>query len=148
MPKQSKPVLTRKTTALLAILCAVVVVATAVLFVGTNVITSYEMPMTLEVVGGNHPAGFNLTTTVVAFGKLSPGGTCTRYFNLSNFGDTPVKAVLKTSGELASWVVLTPPTAVLPPHSNNTIVTAAAVVPANAKPGDYTGTLHVYMMKP
>lgn len=145
--KHSTSLFSKKLVAILALISAVAVVVTAIIFLKTNVITSYEMPMKVQIVPQDKRIGFDLNTSIVQFGKMHAGGENTRYFNATNLGDEPIKVVLKSFGEMSSWVVFTPPTTILPPRTNVTI-TIACVPPRGTKPGNYTGTLQVFYMKP
>jgi hypothetical protein len=143
---RARPALTKRFVAVLALVSALAVIVSAIVFLRTNVITSYQMPMKVQIVAQGR-IGFDLNTEVVQFGKMRPGGENTRYFNVTNDKDVPVKVVLKASGEMAPWVVFTPPTRILQPHVSETI-TAACVPPRNTRDGNYTGTLQVFFMKP
>ena len=146
--KRGKSFLSRKMVAFLVLLVALAVVGTAIFFVATNVITSYEMPMKVNVISGGNKVGFDLNTSIVTFGKMRPGGSMDRYFNVTNNRQEPIKVVVKTFGPMADWVTVTPSKFILTPQQWKQDFMATCLVPYGTAPGNYTGTLRVYIMKP
>jgi len=138
--------LTRRTVAILALVSSLVIVLTAMLFVVTQVKAAYTMPMRLQVVHSG-PSGFDLNLTVATFGRLHPGEIVDRYFDVNNTGDKPVRVVVKTFGELAKWVRVTPQEFNVTPEEGYKTFQASCIVPYDAEDGNYTGDFLVVVMR-
>mgnify|MGYP001607344352 CR=1 FL=1 len=136
---------TKKHVAMLALLGALAIVVTSLVFIGTQVEQAYTMDMTVKVQQG--VTGFDLNTSVVTFGKLKPGQQMDRYFEVNNTGTRPVTVYVRTSGQLASWVRVNPRVFDVTPEQKTGKFTASIVIPSNADVGNYTGKLLVLVMR-
>ncbi|MEK6823164.1 MAG: hypothetical protein AABY13_05015 [Nanoarchaeota archaeon] len=138
--------ITKRMLATLVLLSSVIIVLTGLVFLATNVKAAYTMPMKLRVVH-KEPAGFDLNTSVVTFGKLNPGQSLDRYFSVNNTGDETVRVVVRRYGELAPWVTINTPIFNVTPEQHSVTFQATVVVPEDAKPGNYTGKLLVIILR-
>jgi hypothetical protein len=131
---------------MLMLASAAIVVLTSVIFVLVYVQAAYEMPMTLKVIN-NGATGFDLNTSVVAFGRLHPGEISDRYFDVNNTGTTSVKVIVKTFGDVTPWVQIEPQPLFITPEQGHGSFKATATVPFGAVEGSYTGRMLVIVLR-
>ena len=138
--------LSRKTIALIAIASSLVIIATTVVFLVTQVKTAYQLDMHVQVIAEGNTA-FDLNTSVVTFGRLKPGGALDRYFQVNNTGTDTVRVVVKPLGTLGSWVRVTPSFFEVTPEERSKDFQASVFIPGDAAPGNYSGRLLVIVMR-
>jgi hypothetical protein len=105
-------------------------------FLSEQKIVDYKMQLTV----GNH-IGFDLNTSVITFGMVTPSSSAVRHLNLKN-GDQKNKFQILAFGDMASWIKLSENDFILQPYEKRTL-NITAQVPENADLGNYTGILRV-----
>lgn len=92
-------------------------------------------------------AGFNVDTDALYFGRTTPGTqSSTRFFNVSNDKEYPVKFVMETQGDLGKWTQLSESVFVLEPGEGKE-VRISVLPPKDAPFGEYEGKLRVVTYK-
>ncbi len=92
-------------------------------------------------------AGFNVDTDAFYFGRTTPGTqSSTRFFNVSNDKDYPVKFVMETQGDLGKWTQLSESVFILEPGEGKE-VRISVLPPKDAPFGEYEGKLRVVTYK-
>jgi uncharacterized membrane protein len=141
-----KKFLTKRFIGILAVCAALLIVITTLTFILVYVQTAYEMDMTVKVVNTG-PVGFDVNTSVVTFGKIYPGQTSSRFFEINNTGTTPVKVIVKTFGKIGPWVAITPQPLIITPEQQSGYYNATILVPKDTAVGNYTGRMLVLVMR-
>jgi len=104
-----------------------------------NVVQINVYDMKIKVEPG--VVGFNLENDNLNFGTVIPSGVATRYIVLSS--EKPVRVFIFFEGDMKQWVSV----------ENNFILEGnktlefVANIPANTKPGDYTGKAIIIFKK-
>jgi hypothetical protein len=105
-------------------------------FLSNQQIVDYKM----QIIVGNH-IGFDLNTSMITFGMVTPSGNAVRHLDLKN-GEHKNKFQILAFGDLASWIKLSENDFVLQPYEKRTL-NITAQVPEHANFGNYTGNLRV-----
>jgi hypothetical protein len=105
-------------------------------FLSEQKIVDYKM----QLIVGNH-IGFDLNTSVITFGMVTPSGSAVRHLDLKN-GEQKNKFQILAFGGLAGWIKLSENDFILQPYEKRTL-NITAQVPENADLGNYSGTLRV-----
>jgi len=101
--------------------------------------STQEFDMYLAV--GDH-AGFNIDTSAIFFGMVTPNGQSTRTVTITNYANVTTRIELQTSGELARLVSFSNNSFSLAPGENSSVAVTASV-PVDMPYGNYTGTLAI-----
>lgn len=122
---------------ILLLVIALISITATILFYSFYVIEDVrEFNMSLIV--GDH-AGFDVDTEKLAFGMVSPGGnSCTRFIDLSNKKDYPLKIYINFYGDFADWVSVSNNYFILNPGEEKKLSFSASA-PGDAAYGNYTG---------
>ena len=88
---------------------------------------------------GNY-TGFNVDTSAIFFGTVSPGGRGTRNVIITNNANATTRIELQTNGELARLVSFSNNSFSLAPGENSSVA-VTATVPVDMPYGNYTGKL-------
>ncbi len=99
-----------------------------------------SIPMKATVVSENGFAGFDVNTTVISFGRVSPGASSIRTISLRNLDDQPKKISLFTRGTIAGMVRLPSQPMFLLPNEVREVILTLFPGPA-ATLGFYSGDL-------
>jgi uncharacterized membrane protein len=133
------------------IIIAVVVVISALLMFSGRALpfgkpsSVSEMEMVLHVAANSSEVGFDTGMDQVKFGWVPAGGYSKKGLDLTNSG-ADAQVVIKAEGALAKWVEISENNFKLASGESKE-VQLKAVVPQNAQPGNYTGTLKVYFYR-
>lgn len=130
---------TKKAIVILAFVAITSVIVTLSVYEYVTVVDVEELEMYLTV--GEH-VGFNVETSAIFFGTVPRRGSANRDIIISNSNGNPLKVNIKTFGKLSKWVYVSDNNFVLQPKENRT-VRVTAVVPEDAKLGNYTGSLKI-----
>lgn len=84
--------------------------------------------------------GINADTDALHFGRIKPGDSVTRSFQIHNFNNKSIRVDLKVEGDLAEWTTLSNPTLVLLPNQSFKEVIIVQP-PKNTDLGNYTSQL-------
>lgn len=91
--------------------------------------------------------GFDTDNKSLTFGMVPPGSqSSTRYIDIVNYENHPVRVDILKKGEMAPWVVFSENTFLLAPKSNQTL-TVSAMIPSGIEMGNYTGKFKVMFKK-
>ena len=104
-----------------------------------------EFGMDIKVVapGG---IGFNIDTDALHYGKISAGGTGTRFITLQHSYKIPLRVHATVEGQMGAWAFAPQNDLILAP--NETVdFNVAVTVPKNATIGNYTGKLKLSFYK-
>ncbi|MFH1683214.1 MAG: hypothetical protein ABIA37_05460 [Candidatus Woesearchaeota archaeon] len=100
--------------------------------------------MSLEI---GDKLGFDLEKDILNFGRTAPGvSSVTRFMEISNIEDYPIRIKIKTSGELSEWVTASEYNFVLSAGEIKKVDFVAAP-PQDAPQGEYSGKVRVLAMK-
>ena len=99
--------------------------------------STQEFDMYLTV--GNY-TGFNVDTSAIFFGTVSPGGRGTRTVIITNYANATTRIELQTNGELARLVSFSNNSFSLAPGENSSVA-VTATVPVDMPYGNHTGKL-------
>lgn len=98
-----------------------------------------EERINMHITVGNY-AGFNVDTDALYFGTVVPGARSERTIRVENTGSKKITAVLRVSGILEQWTVLSKNNfKIAPGMAENVSVKVTA--PDDAKLGNYSSTL-------
>lgn len=139
--------LTKRFVAGLVLCSALLIVATGITYIVTQVKAAHSLPMTLQITDSG-ATGFDLNQSIMTFGRLHPGAALSRYFDVDNTDESPVKVVAKARGSIAQYIVINPAVSIMTPDQEKLTIQVEARIPDDATPGNYTGTFYVYVMKP
>jgi uncharacterized membrane protein len=131
-----------KTSVLVLLLvCFLLVGATAAALFYTNYVLYdvKELPMAVKV--SNH-IGFNLTTDVLQFGRVTSPGSSDRWVIIANSFDQKLMVHISGGGYIGKWVTAENRTFVLEPGTQEN-VKMSINVPPDVPEGDYSGTLRI-----
>ena len=138
--KDKKKVITVKKNHffILLFIIAIISITATILFYSFYIIADVrEFNMSLIV--GNH-TGFDVDTEKISFGMITPtGSSCTRFIDLSNKKDYPLKVYINFYGYLAEWVTVSDNYFILKPGDEKKL-SFSATAPKAAAYGNYTGT--------
>jgi len=104
-----------------------------------------EIGMVLHVAANSEEVGFDTGTDQIKFGWVPPGSYSKKGLDLTNSG-ADAQVVITAEGEIAKWVEIGESNFKLASGESKE-VQLKAVVPQNAQPGNYTGTLKVYFYR-
>jgi hypothetical protein len=90
---------------------------------------------------GDH-AGFNIGTSAIFFGTVTPGGQSTRTIVITNYANVTTRVELQASGELAAFVSFSASGFSLASGENRT-TSVTATTTENMPYGNYTGKLMI-----
>lgn len=132
--KQKKKITIAQLIFILAIAALLAITATQLIYhfykyKGVKQIQVYEM--NLQVAGY---IAFNLENQSLNFGTVIPGGSSTRFVQLST--EEPLRVEIIFKGKLSPWVSVSENNFVF---EGNETLTFVAVAPENARFGNYTG---------
>ena len=118
----------------------------ALLVAGGVVITTPLRTQTIQMhVKVADYVGINLDTDKLYFGTVSPGNKGTRDLDISSSFDTVVR--FSAQGDIGAWVSAVPTTLEIDKGETQKAYFVVKV-PANATPGNHTGTLTVRFYRP
>ena len=134
-------------TKLILILLLVFIIGAAITttFYFNYKIIDYFIVNTSVKVADYPVAGLNADTDSLIFGKTYPGGGGTRYFDLQSKEHALV--IIKVKGEMASFLTFSNNSFIIEPGEVRNIA-AYLEIPKTAKPGNYSGKIHVYFLRP
>lgn len=123
---------------ILFVLSAVLVVLSGiVLLTAPAGIKEYDVRFLVE--GGT--VGFDLNTSALTFGKISPGGSGTREIIFENNLDEMIEIEILATKSIASFLDYQPIYSI--PAKNNVTIPITVVVPENAEEGEYIGKIRI-----
>jgi len=102
-----------------------------------------EIPMYVSV---EQIIGFNITNESLAFGAMPPGALAQKNITINNGGDTMEFVHITGTGEVNKWVSVSDNNFFVGSGQEKNI-TVRAMVPSDAKPGRYEGTLKMQFKK-
>ena len=128
----------KKNLFILLLIITLISITATILFYSFYIIAdAREFNMTLIV--GYH-AGFDVNTERLAFGMVSPGGnSCTRFIDLSNKKDYPLKIYINFEGDLADWISVSDNYFIINPGEEKKLSFSASA-PKGSAYGNYSGT--------
>jgi hypothetical protein len=144
-PKPQTKVLTLKKTFFILLFIAFFCVLFSYLIINhLMVFAIHETRMDIKVINESI-AGVNVDTDAIHFGKVQKGGESMRILTLINNDDKPHFIILKSFGNISSFISVSENNFVLQPHAFKNI-TVVARPPIDAKEGYYEGVLQAIFM--
>ena len=123
-------------------LSAVLVILSAISLLSAPIgIKDYDVNFIVE----KGVIGFDLNTTSLTFGKISPGGSGTREIIFENNQEQMIEIEILASKEIVDFIHFQPIYSV--PARSNVTIPINVVVPSDAKEGNYTGKLRIQVKK-
>jgi hypothetical protein len=131
----------RTSVLILLLICFLLVGATGAALFYTNYILYdvKELPMAVKV--SDH-IGFNITTDVLQFGRITSPGGSDRSIIVANSYDQKLNVHISCFGDIGKWVTAKNATFVLEPGGQQNVMMSIDV-PEGVELRDYTGTLRI-----
>jgi hypothetical protein len=125
---------------LIVFLFLVVGAAIGILFYANYMIYDVrDIPASVLV--SNH-VGFNLTTDMLHFGRLTSPGGSERFMVISNDYSQKLRVQIYSYGDIGDWIYSKEPIFILEPHTQKQ-VTVGVNVPDGIPEGPYSGTIRL-----
>jgi len=121
----------------------------SIIIIGIFVLIN-NMPLNKETipskfVAGENP-GFDLTPGRLNFGKIIPGSSGSRNILVENELDKPIKIVIKSSGDISGYMIVSKNNFILQPNESENLV-FSVFLKEDTKYGEYNGQIEIISKK-
>jgi hypothetical protein len=125
---------------LIVFLFLIVGAAVGILFYANYMIYDVrDIPASVLI--SNH-VGFNLTTDMLHFGRLTSPGGSERSIVITNDYSQKLRVQIYSYGDIEDWIYAKEPTFILEPHAQKQVVIGVNV-PSDVPEGPYSGTIRL-----